>query len=191
MATHNPNNERVKHRYFAYLKEADRYSEASVDAAAKAIARFEDATGRRDFRAFHVEQAIAFKRRLAEQRSQKGGKRLSKATLHSTLAHIKRFFHWLAGQPGYRRRLSYSDSNYFNLSEKEVRVATAKRDKAYPTIEQVKHVITTMPKGSEIERRNRAIVAFTLLTGARDGAIASMKLRHVDLAARQRLPGCP
>ena len=184
MATHNPNNERVKHRYFAYLKEADRYSEASVDAAAKAIARFEDATGRRDFRAFHVEQAIAFKRRLAEQRSQKGGKRLSKATLHSTLAHIKRFFHWLAGQPGYRRRLSYSDSNYFNLSEKEVRVATAKRDKAYPTIEQVKHVITTMPKDSEIERRNRAIVAFTLLTGARDGAIASMKLRHVDLAAR-------
>ena len=184
MAIHNPNNERVKHRYFAYLKEADRYSEASVDAAAMALSRFELSTGRRDFGAFHVEQAIAFKRRLAEQRSQKEGKKLSKATLHSTLAHLKRFFHWLAGQPGYRRRLSYSDSNYFNLSEKEVRVATAKREKAFPTIEQVKHVIATMPNVSEIEWRNRTIVAFTLLTGARDGAIASMKLRHVDLAAR-------
>jgi len=181
MATHNPNNERVKHRYFAYLKEADRYSEASVDAAAKAIARFEESTGRREFRAFHIEQAIAFKRRLAEQRSQKGDKKLSKATLHSTLAHLKRFFHWLAGQPGYRRRLSYSDSNYFNLSEKEVRVATARREKAFPTIEQVKHVITTMLTGSEAERRNRALVAFALLTGARDSAIASMKLKHVDL----------
>jgi integrase/recombinase XerD len=31
------------------------------------------------------------------------------------------------------------------------------------------------------ERRNRALVAFTLLTGARDSAIASMKLKHVDL----------
>lgn len=30
-------------------------------------------------------------------------------------------------------------------------------------------------------RRNRALVAFTLLTGARDSAIASMKLKHIDL----------
>ena len=38
-----------------------------------------------------------------------------------------------------------------------------------------------MPDGSEIERRNRALVAFALLTGARDAAITSMKLKHVDL----------
>ncbi len=40
-----------------------------------------------------------------------------------------------------------------------------------------------MPVGNEIERRNRALVAFTLLTGARDSAIASLKLKHVDLIA--------
>ena len=40
-----------------------------------------------------------------------------------------------------------------------------------------------MPVDSEIQRRNRALIAFTLLTGARDSAIASMKLGHVDLAA--------
>lgn len=50
-------------------------------------------------------------------------------------------------------------------------------------MEQVKHVISTMPTDTEIERRNRALVAFTLLTGARDSAIASMKLKHVDLIA--------
>ena len=50
-------------------------------------------------------------------------------------------------------------------------------------MEQVKHVIATMPEGSDIERRNRALVAFTLLTGARDSAMASMKLKHVDLVA--------
>ena len=38
-----------------------------------------------------------------------------------------------------------------------------------------------MPAETDIERRNRALVAFTLLTGARDSAIASMKLKHVDL----------
>lgn len=40
-----------------------------------------------------------------------------------------------------------------------------------------------MSADSEIELRNRALVAFTLLSGVRDGAIASMKLKHVDLSA--------
>jgi hypothetical protein len=48
-------------------------------------------------------------------------------------------------------------------------------------LEQIEHVIRTMPADKDIERRNRALVAFTLLTGARDSAIASMKLKHVDL----------
>lgn len=38
-----------------------------------------------------------------------------------------------------------------------------------------------MPAGTDIERRNRALIAFTILTGARDSAIASMKLKHVDI----------
>jgi len=68
MPTHNPNNERIKRRYFAYLKEAKRHSESTVDAVAKALARFETDTRHRDFNAFHFEQAIAFKKHLAEQK---------------------------------------------------------------------------------------------------------------------------
>jgi integrase len=183
MTTHNANNERIKRRYFAYLKEAKRHSEPTVDAVAKALARFEIDTKHRDFKSFHFERAIGFKRRLTEQRNQQTGEKLSKATLHATLAHVKKFFHWLAGQPGYKSRLQYSDADYFNLSEKDVRVATARREQAGPTLDQVKHVIAMMPADSEIERRNRALIAFTLLTGARDSAIASMKLKHVNLVA--------
>ena len=38
-----------------------------------------------------------------------------------------------------------------------------------------------MPATTDIERRDRALIAFTILTGARDGAIASFKLRHIDI----------
>jgi integrase len=183
MTTHNANNERIKRRYFAYLKEAMRHSEPTLDAVAKALARFEVDTKYRDFKSFHFEQAIAFKRHLAEQKNQQTGEKLSKATLHATLAQVKRFFHWLAGQPGYKSRFQYSDADYFNLSEKDVRVATAKREQVGPTVEQAKHVIGLMPANSDIERRDRALIAFTLLTGARDSAIASMKLKHVNLVA--------
>ena len=182
---HNAENERIKRQYFAYLKEAKRHSEQTVDAAAKALSRFEEYTRYRDFKAFHFEQAVAFKRHLAEQTGQRTGKKLSKATLHATLKKLRDFFFWLAGQPGYKARLQYSHAEYFNLSDKDLRVATAHRERPAPTLEQVRHVIGAMPSGSEIERRNRALVAFVLLTGARDSAIASMKLKHVDL-----LEGC-
>ena len=144
---------------------------------------FEADTKCRNFKKFHSEQAVAFKRHLAEKRSQQTGEQLSKATLYATLNQLKRFFHWLAGQPGYKSQLQYSDANYFNPSKSDTRVATTRREKPAPTIEQIKHVIEKMPVGTDIQRRDRALVAFTLLTGARDSATASMKLKHIDLTA--------
>jgi len=181
MKKHNPANERIKHKYFAFLKEAKSHSDPTVDAAAKALNRFEVYSKFRDFKTFHHEQAIAFKRHLANQKGKQSGKKLSKATLHSTLTQLKRFFQWLTRETGYKSRIQYSDAEYFNLSDKDTRIATAKRHQNAPTMEQIKHVISTMPTDTEIEKRNRALVAFTLLTGARDSAIASMKLKHVDL----------
>jgi hypothetical protein len=68
MKKHNPTNERIKRKYFAFLKEAKRHSEPTVDATAKALNRFEVYTRYKDFKAFHFAQAIAFKRNLAEQK---------------------------------------------------------------------------------------------------------------------------
>lgn len=137
MKTHNAENVRIKREYFTYLKEAMGHSEQTVDAVAKALARFEEYNKMRDFKAFHYEQAVGFKKALAEQRGQQSGEKLSKATLHATLANLKRFFHWLAGQPGYKSKFQYSDANYFNLSDNDVRVATAKREQKAPTLNKM------------------------------------------------------
>src|SRR5712691_2269069 len=161
MRTHNPDNERIKRAYFTYLVEAQGFSEATLDGVAKAINRFESYTKFRGFKTFHIEQAKGFKASLAEQMSLRTKDRLSKATLYATLTALKRFFIWLAGQPGYKSRVSYSDAEYFNLSTKETRIAKAHRDARVPTLEQIRHVIRTMPAGTEIERRDRALVAFT------------------------------
>lgn len=101
--------------------------------------------------------------------------------MHSTLQSLRSFFLWLAGQPGFRSKISYSDADYFNLTDKEVRIAAVEREQLVPTIEQINHVLATMPAGTDIERRNRALIAFALMTGARDGAIASLRLKHVNL----------
>jgi hypothetical protein len=81
MKTHNAKNERIKRQYFTYLKEAKRYSETSLDGVANALHGFEAYTKFRDFKNFHIGQAVGFKRHLAERVSLRTKERLSKATL--------------------------------------------------------------------------------------------------------------
>jgi integrase/recombinase XerD len=179
---HIPENERIKRDYFIYLKEARRLGEHSIDGAAAALAKFEDYTKHRDFKRFHIQQAIGFKHKLSEQISERTGERLSRGTIFSVLNALRAFFQWLSTQSGYRSHLTSADAEYFALSDKEARIAKVSTERPVPTIDQIRHVLQTMPFVTDIELRNRAVMAFTLLTGARDGAIASLKLKHVDVA---------
>ena len=129
---HNPGNERVKRKYLVFQKEARQQSEATVDSIAKSLSRFELHTGWRDFKRFHFEQAVAFKRHLLDTTNKRTGKQLSKSTVKSTLNQLRRFFEWLSQQPGYRSRFNFSDAEYFNLSEKDSRAAAAVRPKKVP-----------------------------------------------------------
>jgi integrase/recombinase XerD len=181
MKNHNPNNERIKRKYLVFLKEAKRQSELSIDAAAQAISRFEVYVKYRDFKAFHFEQAVGFKKYLAKQNNPQTDKPLSKATLNSTLRHLKIFFQWLAMQQGYKSRINFTDIEYFNLSEKDTAVAMANHGKPTPTLEQIMHVIKLMPNNMPVDKRDRSLIAFTILTGVRDSAIASLKLKHINL----------
>jgi integrase len=181
MAKHNAANARMKREYFDYLKQAQGRDDASIDQVASAIARFEASTGHKDFKKFHRQQAVAFKARLDNAKNARTGKALSRSTALSILKALRAFFIWLAGQPGYKSRFTYADADYFNLSDKDMRIAKASREKPVPTLDQVHHVLGKMPAGTDIEKRNRALIAFALLTGARVAALASLKLRHVDL----------
>src|ERR1700730_15986465 len=183
MSKSNKPNERIKREYIDFLRQAMGRSEASLDSVAAALHRFECYTKFRDFRDFRIEQAKAFKARLAMECSARTGEKLSAATVCSTLGALKAFFRGLAGQRGYRSRIDTSDAEYFNPPANQARVAAAHRQQRIPTVEQIRHVLKAMPAKTNIEKRDRAVIAFTLLTGARDGAIASLKLKHVDILA--------
>lgn len=86
-----PANERVKRHYLQYLKDAKGRDEASLDAAAKAIERFDDYNRRRDFKKFHIEQARGFKTYLGAQRNARTGALASAALIGAaTVAYFGR-----------------------------------------------------------------------------------------------------
>ncbi|NOH69066.1 tyrosine-type recombinase/integrase [Vibrio rotiferianus] len=178
------NNARVIHEYSEYLKEARSLDDSTIDGVLKSINRFEEHTNYLDFSRFKAKYAIAFKKQIQTQKSLVTGEVLSKSTVLTTINHLKAFFQYLATQKGYRAKISYSDIEYFNLSEKYKRAANGKSKKSVATIEQIIKTLEVMPCTTPIELRDRAVVAFILLTGARDRAVTSLKLKHLDLNER-------
>jgi integrase len=181
MAKNHSENARKKYEYLRFLKEARGRDEKTLDRVAASLARFEETTGRKDFKRFHREQAVAFKRKLADRQSLKTGGKLSKATMLATLRDLKDFFEWLSREPGYRSSITYSDADYFNLSDKDVAIARARREKQVPTLQQVDRVLEAMPATTALERRDRALIAFAAITGARVNALASLRLDHINI----------
>lgn len=177
----NEENERIKRAYLIFLRDAKRRDQTTCLRAAEAILRFEKSTGYKSFKRFHIDQARRFKEVLGEDVSASTGKPLSKATVSGVLRASKAFFQWLAGQQGYKSRISYSDAEYFNQNAKDARAAHAQRETPYPTLAQCRAAFDAMPASTAIQRRNKALFACLMITGARDGALASFRLKHVDL----------
>lgn len=174
-------NERIKHRYFEYLKEALQRSEGTIDEARKCIHRFEQFTGCANFKTFNKQAAMDFKKNLRGTKSKQSGDALSLSTLEYIVRNVKDFFIWLRQEPGYRSRIKSADVDYFNLSENDIRAARSARRRKYPSVEQVVATLQEMPNNTEVEKRNRAMLAFLLLTGVRIDVLISLRMKHIDI----------
>ena len=62
---------------------------------------------------------------------------------------------------------------------RERNLAAGRRYRPSPSLEQARKAILRMPSSTDVELRNRALIACLLLTGARVAALTSFKLRHV------------
>jgi integrase len=181
MTKTNAQNERIKRAYCDYLGEALGRDEATIDRVMASIARFETSTRGKDFKRFHREQAVAFKRKLSEALNARTGERLSKSTVLSTVRDLRTFFLWLAREPGFRSHIDYGDADYFSLSDKDVAIARARRERDVPTLEQCQRSLAAMPAETVINSRDRALFALALITAARISALASFRLGNLNV----------
>ncbi len=178
-------NERNKLSYQTRLRHQGSLDHKTVDKAMSAIRQFEESTGCKPFKAFRIEQAIVFKEWLESARNQRTNKPLALATQHATLRAVRDFFNWLSDQPGFKSAIPRDGWQYFRPPRKDQRAAQRPSPRSVPTVEQVARAFDAMPAATSHHKRDKAVLAFLMLTGARIGAVASLRLKHVNLEARR------
>lgn len=171
-------NERIKRKYLRRLREADGLAESTILCVEKAMYLYEDYTRHEDYALFNSNKAINLKKWLLK-RSHKG-QTISISTVHGYLRQLKAFFTWLSDQPGYKKRISLDSVSYLTLDKKKVREATARRLVDFPSLDYVEKLADSIQIETEIDRRDQAIIAFLLLSGMRDKAVATLPLGCFD-----------
>ena len=168
-------NEKVKSQYFKHLREAEGYSEKTLEVVEKSIWKYEEFSKEDDYALFTDKVAGQFKKWLSKQTKRTGGS-LSLAYQYHLLRHVRAFFLWLSGQPGYKSRISAYDAQYLKLDKKQSRIATSTKPREYPTLEYTIKLCKTIPTKTEMDQRDRALIAFHFLSAMRVSAIFSLPL---------------
>jgi len=143
-----------------------------------AILQWQEFSKDEDFALYNADKAIEFKKWLLKRNNR--GKPLALVTYHAYLRHLRRFFAWLIREPGYKSRIKPNAVDYLRATEKEDRMAAQSEPRNYPSLEYVQKLVAAIITRSEIDQRDRALISFTLLSGMRDQAIASLPLGCFD-----------
>lgn len=175
-------NEIIKRKFFTFLKNSQGFSDLSVQCIEKAIWLWDEFTHNSDYSTFSQRQAVEFKEQLKDKKKNHSENKVSLSYCYDNFRYLRTFFTWLVEQPGYKSKINSGDISYLNLTKKEARMAIMPKPKKLPTLEEVKKVIEIIKPDSEIDRRDRALLSLTFLTGARISALGSLPLESFDEA---------
>lgn len=178
-------NEEIKREFFEQLKGARGFSKTSVRTHAEAINQWQIFTKNDDFSTYNKSRAVEFTEWLSARPAKTKSGKISLVTQYNYLRRIKKFFVWLSDQPGYKSKILKGDVDYLRLSKADAQIARSGTTKKMPTFEDARKIIEGIGGKSEIDMRDRALISFALITGARISAIVSLKMKSFDKSLKQ------
>ena len=175
-------NEIVKRQFFHHLTHAKGFCPSTISDIEKAILHFQTFSNNVDFGKFSQKMAVNFKQWLRDKKNNDSP--LAISTQHTYLRHTEKFFAWLSQQPGYKSKFSLTDTEYLHMTKKDRRVAAQSTPRQFPSLEHILKLADSIQITSEIDRRDRAVIALTAMTGIRDDALASLPFANFNEQTR-------
>ncbi|WP_346908070.1 site-specific integrase [uncultured Roseibium sp.] len=171
--------------YQTHMKEARGLDVKTIDARMRHLGQFAASLAGKDLTSLKPNDIICFKKSLngPDKENVPESVSLAAPTIVQTCHDLRTFIEWLSKQPGYRSLLR-DLADYCTPSRRMTALAHAPKARYEPSPDEIKSMLEAMPTTTSQERRDRAAIAFLYLTGVRDGALISLRLKHVDAASK-------
>lgn len=173
-------NAKIKQSYIIYLREAIGLSIKTVHIKERIIAEFERFIKGRDFAIFNNAIAKRYKEYLNNY--ERSGKHLTKKTVLNKLTTIRDFYKWLIDQTGYKRRIHKSHIDFLKLDLGTMNsIRTSQQYQKIPDLEYVTKLANSIEINNDVDLRDKALLAFALLSGLRADSMTSVKIEDFDV----------
>jgi len=161
--------------YSEYCKYKEGLQESTIRSRVSAIFQFEKIV-KKQFCVVVKSDLIDYRNTLENCEN------ISQGTQSNKITSIKTFFLWCKEIKKYQMRLSINDIEYLNqlLSTKRL-MKSLRNIKEAPSLEYVLKLLKSIKVESEIDLRDRAIIAFLLCSGLRVETIISITFKVFDV----------
>ncbi len=171
-SVYNPKNERVKYNYKMYLNKAMQRDVKTVMAVLKHLHEYEEINMYADFSILNENIIHSYVDALIN-------KDLSLSYIDHNLKTLRDFYSWLERQKGYKSKINYNHLAYFNLTKNQRKEARALAYQQSYKLEDIYRTIRSMPIGTLIERRDRAMISLQCLCGLRVSELRMVKIKNL------------
>ncbi|ASP35903.1 site-specific integrase [Labrenzia sp. VG12] len=174
--------------YQTNMKEARGLNAKTISARMRHLGQFATSLGDKELTRLTQDDIINFKKGLnaTDHGETTGDRTLAAPTIVQTCHDLKTFLEWLTKQSGYRS-LQRDLCDYCTPPRRLTAIAHTPKTKHVPSAADIVSTLAAMPQTTLQDRRDRAVIAFLFLTGIRDGALISLRLKHVDVVGRRVL----
>lgn len=173
-------NDRLLYQWQTY---AGRYNDKTIARHLAAVRYCERVTSGKAFGEFTNEDAAKVRDDLKRRAQPDADDHLGSSSIRHIVSHLEAFFVWLMKQNGYKR-MPKDLPDYFKLPKAVLAAEVPKSVRAYATLEEAEDMLRGMPRATQIDKRQRAIVAMSYLTAFRADTTISLRIEHVDVKKR-------
>ena len=168
----NPQNERIKHKYRMYLMGPKRLDKKTWTKIMEHIRHYEELNDFEPLLPLTVDEIHNYVGKICAQD-------LSLSYIDQNLKVLRDFFEWITHQKRYATCVDYNILPYFSLTNNQRKMARAPTYQESYEIDDILPVIQQMPSRTDIQQRNRALVALQTLCGMRIEELATVLLGNL------------
>ncbi len=177
----NSRNDILKAEYVEFLRRAQGKSHKTIDEALRAINELENRRDQKDFDRITSTQIVSYQDHLKARPSKTTGQTLSPNTIRHNLGHNQDFCSWLMTEKRLKR-ITPGLLAYFTVDRRTRAAGRTSRPRKYARHDDWLKMVAAHPAGGLEDLRDRAIIALLILTGVRDAALVSLRIKHLDVA---------